>query len=165
MVISFSVINYVVSESVRLRQADTLFFMPARRLARKKRVSKTFHSLGRGLLNTGGAAPSYTPAAFSPSLILPGGKIPGTAGALQSASSLRSSNLTVPSTRELVFVLFTDAHTWYVPDIGLVVWFACTYLRQKAIFSSFDQGMYTRRPLESCFPVHIRYVHRRNMAK
>ena len=42
-------------------------------------------------VNTGGAAPSYTPAAFSPSTILPGGKIPGTAGALQSASSLRSS--------------------------------------------------------------------------
>jgi len=28
LVISFSVINYVVSKSVRLRQADTLFFMP-----------------------------------------------------------------------------------------------------------------------------------------
>ena len=28
LVISFSVINYVVSESVRLRQADSLFFMP-----------------------------------------------------------------------------------------------------------------------------------------
>ena len=27
LVISFSVINYVVSKSVRLRQADTLFFM------------------------------------------------------------------------------------------------------------------------------------------
>ena len=28
LVISFSVINYVVSKSVRLRQADSLFFMP-----------------------------------------------------------------------------------------------------------------------------------------
>ena len=28
LVISFSVINYVVSESVRLRQADSLFFVP-----------------------------------------------------------------------------------------------------------------------------------------
>ena len=27
LVISFSVINYVVSKSVRLRQADTLFFV------------------------------------------------------------------------------------------------------------------------------------------
>ena len=27
LVISFSVINYVVSKSVRLRQADSLFFM------------------------------------------------------------------------------------------------------------------------------------------
>ncbi len=30
LVISFSVINYVVSKSVRLRQADTLFFMHIR---------------------------------------------------------------------------------------------------------------------------------------
>ncbi len=36
LVISFSVINYVVSKSVRLRQADTLFFMHIRA---KKRVS------------------------------------------------------------------------------------------------------------------------------
>ena len=28
LVISFSVINYVVSKSVRLRQADSLFFVP-----------------------------------------------------------------------------------------------------------------------------------------
>ena len=32
LVISFSVINYVVSKSVRLRQADTLFFMVIRRV-------------------------------------------------------------------------------------------------------------------------------------
>ncbi len=34
LVISFSVINYVVSKSVRLRQADTLFFVHLR--AQKK---------------------------------------------------------------------------------------------------------------------------------
>ncbi len=36
LVISFSVINYVVSKSVRLRQADTLFFYAH---SCKKRVS------------------------------------------------------------------------------------------------------------------------------
>ena len=35
LVISFSVINYVVSESVRLRQADTLFFY-----ARKRKLAQ-----------------------------------------------------------------------------------------------------------------------------
>ena len=44
LVISFSVINYVVSKSVRLRQADTLFFMHIRA---KKRVSIPFHSRGK----------------------------------------------------------------------------------------------------------------------
>ena len=39
----------------------------------------------RGMINTGGAAPSCTPAAFAPSTILPCGKIPGTAGALLGA--------------------------------------------------------------------------------
>ena len=38
LVISFSVINYVVSKSVRLRQADTLFFVHLR--AQKKRLEK-----------------------------------------------------------------------------------------------------------------------------
>ena len=33
LVISFSVINYVVSKSVRLRQADTLFLYPLGRFA------------------------------------------------------------------------------------------------------------------------------------
>ena len=37
LVISFSVINYVVSKSVRLRQADTLFFVHLR--AQKKSVN------------------------------------------------------------------------------------------------------------------------------
>ncbi len=37
LVISFSVINYVVSKSVRLRQADTLFFLCL--LAKKKSVN------------------------------------------------------------------------------------------------------------------------------
>ena len=37
LVISFSVINYVVSKSVRLRQADTLFFYAF--LAKKKSVN------------------------------------------------------------------------------------------------------------------------------
>ena len=36
LVISFSVINYVVSKSVRLRQADTLFFVHLRAQKRKK---------------------------------------------------------------------------------------------------------------------------------
>ena len=38
LVISFSVINYVVSKSVRLRQADTLFFVHLR--AQKKSQSR-----------------------------------------------------------------------------------------------------------------------------
>ena len=40
LVISFSVINYVVSKSVRLRQADTLFFCVTKKdIIDKKRVS------------------------------------------------------------------------------------------------------------------------------
>ena len=41
LVISFSVINYVVSKSVRLRQADTLFFVHLR--AQKKSQSRFTH--------------------------------------------------------------------------------------------------------------------------
>ena len=41
LVISFSVINYVVSKSVRLRQADTLFFMHIR--AKKECQSRFTH--------------------------------------------------------------------------------------------------------------------------
>ena len=40
LVISFSVINYVVSKSVRLRQADTLFFVHLR--AQKKEIIDIF---------------------------------------------------------------------------------------------------------------------------